>query len=168
MFLGIKQCPLRPTTIFAHQYVIKLYAVRAANENVVPRSCLYRPQKRKFLPTIPTLALLVLIQALGLNFCQFQIINADTYMWIRNYTFLVKFLLAILKNCKVINPSQFSAAGLQDWGSQISGTTNKILSCHVMTRTLKVTKQLLPSFQQDNLGWSSEYVEYSSWLNSNI
>lgn len=86
MFLGIKQCPLRPTTIFAHQYVIKLYAVRAANENVVPRSCLYRPQKRKFLPTIPTLALLVLIQALGLNFlpipdyqCRQIYVNKELY-----------------------------------------------------------------------------------------
>lgn len=51
MFLGINQCPLRPSTIFALQYETKLNAVRAANENVVPQSLPIFSPERKNVPS---------------------------------------------------------------------------------------------------------------------
>lgn len=65
-FLGIIQCPLRPTT-FTPQEATKLYAVRAANEIIVTQSLPIFSPKEKIclLPSIPTLALL---KAWGLDF----------------------------------------------------------------------------------------------------
>lgn len=111
---------------FALQYVTKLYAVRAANENTDPQSYIL-PRGENLPSTLHSNSSITTSLGFGF-FCQFLIINANRHMWIRNEIFLITFPLGILKNCKEINTSQFSAvAGLQDWGSQISATTNKIL-----------------------------------------
>lgn len=60
------------TTIFALQYATKVYAVRAANENIVTESLpIFSPKgKICLLPSIPPLAL---PQSLGLDFLRIPV-----------------------------------------------------------------------------------------------